>query len=95
MITIDEEVKHVIAFLSTHIGYSISMGGDVNIIPVYGTIQHWEVTWKEQEDQIVYDYHKSFFTLDEAAQFFVEKRRYLCLGTDFVDLYNSDEEEDI
>jgi len=92
MMTIDEEVKQVIAFLSNQVGYSISMSGDINIIPIYGIIQHWEVTWNEQEEGSILDFHKAFFTLDEAAQFFVEKRRYLCLGADFVQMYNEPED---
>lgn len=89
MISIDEEIKQVITLLSNSAGYSLSMGGDLTLCPVYGTRDHWEVYWEEQEDNIVLDYRKVFATLEEAAQYFVEKRRYLCLGVDFVKMYEA------
>jgi len=93
MITIEEEINNIINFLSYNVGYTISINGDLTLNPVYGTIDHWEVAWSQQEDHIVYDYQKVFASLDEAVQFFVEKRRYMCLGVDFVELYNSPEEK--
>lgn len=91
IIPIDDEVNQVVKFLSNSVGYTISMNGDLTITPVYKTLDRWEVFWKEQEGSITFDYQKVFFTLEEAAQFFVEKRRYLCLGVDFNSLYEEGE----
>jgi hypothetical protein len=87
VITIEEEVKQIITLLSYPAGYSLSLNGEVTLTPIFGTIEHWEVFWKEVEDGVVLDYQKIFFTLDEAALYFVEKRRYLCLGVDFNQMY--------
>lgn len=88
MMTIEEEIEHIISFLSNPAGYTISMNGDLTLFPIYGAIEHWEVSWNDEEDNMACDCHKIFLTLKEAAQFFVEKRRYMCLGVDFIKMYN-------
>lgn len=82
MQTIDEEINQLISFLSNPAGFGVNMD-KLNIRPIYGTIQHWQVDWEYEEDGMVCDFYKIFFTLQEAATFFVEKRRYMCLGLDF------------
>ena len=87
MITIEEEIKQIVTLLSYPAGYSLSLNGELTLSPIYGTIEHWEVFWEEIEDSTALDYRKIFFTLEEAVTFFVEKRRYLCLGVDFNQMY--------
>lgn len=82
MMSIDEEIKALVAFLSNPAGFDVAMS-DLHIRPIYGTIDHWEVDWEYEEAGTVLDFHRIFPTLEEAATFFVEKRRYLCLGLDF------------
>lgn len=92
--TIEKEIEHMIDFLSHGAGFSVSLNGDLTIAPIYGAIEHWEVAWQEQEDDMIFDYQKLFPTLEGAAQFFVEKRRYMCLGADFVQMYNAPDESE-
>ena len=93
MISIEEEVEQIITLLSYSAGYTLSMYGELTLSPIYGAIEHWEVAWQEQEVGMICDYQKLFPTLSEAVQFFVEKRRYMCLGEDFVKIYNSTDKE--
>ena len=84
MMTIEEEIQHLIQFLSHPAGFDVDMGGQLQIRPIYETIEHWEVDWEEYlEDGTAARFQKIFFTLEEAATCFVEKRRYMCLGLDF------------
>jgi hypothetical protein len=94
MLTIEEETKNIIALLSYPAGYTLSLNGNLTLSPVYGTIEHWEVAWQEDDEHVVYEYQKIFFDLDEAALFFVEKRRYLCLGVDFNKMYAEESKDD-
>lgn len=92
MMTIEEEVKHLIDFLSHPAGFDVGMGGVLSIRPVDegSPPTNWAVDWEEHDDQLVYEYEKCFPSLQEAAQFFVEKRRYLCEGLDFRKIMNAD-----
>jgi len=82
MKTIEEEIVHVIAFLTYPAGFDVSMD-TLHIRPIYSTIDHWQVDWETKEEGMVCQYHRIFPTLEEAATFFVEKRHYMCLGLDF------------
>lgn len=81
--TIEEEIKHLIDFLLHPAGFSVDMNGQLGILPIYGTIEHWEVYWEDVDDGMNCQFQKIFFTLEEAATAFVERRRYMCLGLDF------------
>jgi hypothetical protein len=83
MMTIEEEIIHLVNFLSHSAGFSVDMNGQLGILPIYGTIEHWEIYWEGAEEGMNCQYQKIFFTLEEAATAFVEKRRYMCLGLDF------------
>lgn len=85
MMTIEEEVERLVAFLSHPAGFNVDWGGLLAIRPIdeCSPPQHWEVDWTETDDSIACEYHKRFYTLQEAAQYFVEKRRYLVYGLDF------------
>ena len=83
MMTIEEEIKHLITFLDHPAGYIVDVAGELCIFPIYEMREFWEVTWKIVEDGVSIDLNRQFVTLEEAANFFVEKRRYLCLGSDF------------
>jgi hypothetical protein len=83
LMSIEEETNRLITFLSHPAGFDVSMAGQLCIRPIYETVHHWEVDWEENEDSVNYRFQKIFNSLDEAALFFVEKRRYLCLGLDF------------
>lgn len=83
MMTIEDEIKNLIAFLSHPAGFNVDIAGQLCIRPIYETIEHWEVDWEDQAEGSALEFHKIFFTLEEAATFFVEKRHYMCLGLDF------------
>lgn len=85
MITIEEEVKRLIDFLSHPAGFNVGLGGVLMIRPIDegSPPTNWAVDWEEEDDHVVYEYEKCFSSLQEAAQFFVEKRRYWCEGLDF------------
>lgn len=85
MMTIEEEVERLIAFLSHPCGFEVGVYALLEIRPIDedSPPQHWEVDWTSTEDGVSYEYHKQFTNLQEAAQFFVEKRHYMCLGADF------------
>lgn len=86
MMTIDEEVKHLIDFLSHPAGFDVDMHGSLCIRPICedSPPKHWAVDWEEVVDGITVSMEKEFPNdLAGAAQFFVEKRRYMCAGLDF------------
>ena len=93
MKTIEEEIAHVVAFLSHPAGFDVSMA-DLHIRPIYSTIDHWQVDWQTEEDGMICNYHKIFPTLEEAAECFVEKRRYMCIGLDFNQIYAEESKEE-
>jgi hypothetical protein len=86
MMTIEEEIKHLITFLQHPAGFDVDMAGQLCIRPIYEVREFWEVSWAEPEETVACEYHKEFVSLEEAAIFFVEKRHYLCLGLDFNEL---------
>lgn len=94
LMSIEDEIKHLKTFLSHPAGFIVDIGGDLCIFPIYEMREYWEVTWKMIEDDTAVDMHRQFVTLDEAVQFFVEKRRYLCLGSDFNAIYAKQEKEE-
>lgn len=83
--TIDEEVEMLITFLSHPAGFDVGMGGTLQIRPVDegSPPTNWAVDWEDEDDNVVYEYERCFPSLREAAQFFVERRRYMCNGLDF------------
>lgn len=85
MMSIEDEVKHLITFLSHEAGFDVDMGGVLCIRPIDegSPPTFWEVDWEETDDGIKLSFAKEFPNLEEAAQFFVEKRHYLCEGADF------------
>lgn len=85
MMTIEEEVQHIVAFLSHPAGFNVDWGGVLTIRPISedSPPTDWAVNWSETIDDIAYECEKCFPTLQEAAQCFVEKRRYLVYGLDF------------
>ncbi len=87
--TIEEEIQHLVEFLSHPAGFDVGMGGILQIRPVSedSPPSDWAVDWEEEADGVIYEYEKCFSSLQEAAQFFVEKRRYMCHGLDFESIY--------
>lgn len=90
MMTIEEEVKHLVDFLSHPAGFDVDVVGMLSIRPIDESSPPdlWEVNWTENvyadvPAALPYEYAKEFSSLQEAAQFFVEKRRYLLYGLDF------------
>ena len=85
MMTIEEEIQHLFAFLSHPGGFDVDMGGILCIRPVDEGCPptYWEVDWEEEEEGVRLNFSKEFPNLAEAAQFFVEKRHYMCNGADF------------
>jgi hypothetical protein len=85
MMSIEDEVQHVLTFLIHPAGFEISLFGTLCIRPIdeYCPPTNWAVDWEEVEDGIVIEYEREFASLKEAVQFFVEKRRYMCHGIDF------------
>lgn len=90
MITIDEEIQNLIHFLSHQIDFTVTIG-HLSIGSVCGEEDCWIVTWKEDDGGMVLECQKDFSCLFDAAQYFVEKRRYFCLGSDFRDLELEDD----
>lgn len=88
MMTIDEEVQRLEDFLSHSCGFEVSCYAILQIRPIDEGCppSDWEVSWKEMHDGIEYDSFKEFCNLHDACQYFVEKRRYLCLGADFEEI---------
>ncbi len=89
MMTIEEEVQHLVTFLSHPAGFDVGMGGTLQIRPIDegSPPTSWAVDWEERDGDTVYEFEKEFPSLQEAAQFFVEKRRYMCNGLDFEAIY--------
>lgn len=90
MMTIEEEVQSLVVFLSHPAGFDVDLGGMICIRPIDESSPPdlWEVDWTEDHSAEVpaacpYQCAREFSSLQEAAQFFVEKRRYLCYGLDF------------
>ena len=89
MNTIEQEVTNLVAFLSQKIGHVVTIDHLV-IVSVCGTDDCWMVAWQEDTDGVPLDCQRDFVCLEGAAKFFVEKRRYLCIGSDYQDLENDD-----
>src|ERR1700675_4289533 len=89
MMTIEEEIHHLIDFLSHPAGFDVGMGGILQIRPIdEGSPPiNWAVDWEEDDGDLRLNYEKEFASLQEAVQFFVEKRRYMCNGMDFEAVY--------
>jgi hypothetical protein len=85
MMTIEEEIEHFMTFLSHPGGFDVGMGGVLQIRPVDegSPPTNWAVDWEEEDENVVYEYEKCFPSLQEAVQFFVEKRHFMCNGLDF------------
>ncbi len=85
MMTIEEEIQHLMIFLSHPAGFDVDMGGILCIRPVDegSPPTNWAVDWEEHIEGVRYDYEKYFSSLAEAVKFFVEKRHYMCNGLDF------------
>lgn len=89
LMTIEEEIERLIQFLSHPAGFNANMAGLLTIRPTDEGCPptYWAVDWEDQQDGMTLEYEKEFSSLQEAAQFFVEKRRYMCLGLDFESIY--------
>lgn len=83
--TIEDEIAALVAFLKHPAGFNVDMCGLLCIRPVdeCSPPETWEVDWEHNINGTQCNFHKVFLNLEEAAQFFVEKRHYLCLGLDF------------
>lgn len=90
MISIDEEIQRVILFLSQGIDYTLVIGS-LSITPICSDEACWVVNWQEKFDDTILECQRDFISLFEAAQCFVEKRRYMCIGSDFDSLENDNE----
>lgn len=91
---IEDEIKHMVDFLSHCCGFEVSLYTSLQIRPIDegAPPTEWEVSWKETIDGVEFESYKEFTSLQEAAQFFVEKRRYMCLGADFESILNESTE---
>lgn len=85
MMTIDNEIQILVHFLSHQTDYTVTIE-HLSIGSVCSSEECWTVSWQETEDNIVYEATKDFRCLFDACQFFVEKRRYFCIGSDFREL---------
>ena len=81
MMSIDEEVKSLVAFLSHPAGFDVDMCGMLCIRPIDECCppKRWEVDWEDPEGQ----HYKAFNDLQSAADFFVRLRHEQELGIDF------------
>lgn len=85
MMTIDNEVQVLIHFLSHQADYTVTID-HLTIGSVCHQDDCWVVCWKEQDGNTSLDCQKDFYCLFDACQYFVEKRRYFCIGSDFREL---------
>jgi hypothetical protein len=90
MISIEEEVQRIVHFLSQGIDYTLTIG-TLSVTPICSDEACWVVNWQEQFDNTILECQKDFISLFDAAQCFVEKRRYMCIGSDFDTLENDNE----
>jgi hypothetical protein len=93
MMTIDEEIQHLIHFLSRGADYTVSIG-TISIASICADDECWVVNWREEDEGIILECQKDFVSLFDASQFFVEKRRYMCIGADFDQLRESKDEQE-
>lgn len=93
MMTIDEEIERLETFLSHSCGFEVSVYALLQIRPIDEGCPptEWEVSWVQIVEGIGLESHRDFDNLHEACEFFVEKRRYLCLGADFEALQMKEE----
>lgn len=79
--SIDEEVKSLVAFLSHPAGFDVDMCGMLCIRPIDENSPpvRWEVDWEDPEGQ----HYQEFNDLQSAAVFFVNLRYEHELGLDF------------
>lgn len=83
--TIEDEVAVFIYFLSHPAGFDVGCSGMLGIRPTdeNSPPRTWEVEWEHELDGYTVKSYRNFESLENAAQFFVEKRRYMVLGLDF------------
>lgn len=96
MMTIEKEIEKIVDFLNHPAGFDVGMGGVLCIRPIdeNSPPHRWEVDWEEQLDGMRAEFYKEFDDLQSAAQFFVERRRLMCEGLDFVALTLQNMKED-
>jgi hypothetical protein len=92
LMSIEDEIAHLITFLSHPAGFDVGVSGTLQIRPMDegSPPTNWAVDWEEEDENILFEYERCFSSLSEAAQFFVEKRRYMCNGMDFEKIYLTD-----
>ena len=80
----DQEIQMLVALLSHPAGFDIDMGGTLCIRPIdeCSPPESWEVDWETRTSFPGMEY-KEFSNLQEAVQFFVDKRHELEMGLDF------------
>lgn len=85
LMSIDEEVERLISFLLHPAGFDVGCAGVLSIRPTDENSPPvtWEVEWEHELDDYKVNSYRNFKTLQSAAQFFVEKRRYMLEGLDF------------
>jgi hypothetical protein len=95
MLTIEQEIEHLFDFLSHPCGFEIGLYSLLTIRPVCegSPPTLWEISWTDIEEELELEYFKTFYDLREAVVFFVEKRRYKCIGADFEKIRNENHEE--
>lgn len=82
MMTIDNEIQVLIQFLDHQRDYEVTLD-HLSIESLCGEDDCWVVTWKEYDGGMEMICQKDFSCLFDAATYFVEKRRYFCIGADF------------
>lgn len=89
LMSIEDEIDHLVTFLSHPAGFDVGMGATLSIRPIDegSPPTNWAVDWEEEDDNVVIELERCFPSLQEAVQFFVEKRRYSCNGMDFEKIY--------
>jgi len=90
---IEQETQKIVDCCSHPAGFDIGNGGMLCLRPTdeASPPKTWEVDWSEWEDDLsklnqAFPWHhcKNFDNLKDAARFFVEKRRSMKLGCDYL-----------
>ena len=87
----EREIQIVLQVINHPAGFDLDLFG--HMLNIGSTNSNWEVTWEELLDDQIVETYKEFFSVEEAARFFVEKRHDLQLGIDFEEALMKEQRE--
>lgn len=90
--SIEQEIDELIVFLTHPAGFEISVGPGQLYLTPDNYNGNWCVKWYEFDGVETLDFSRTFTELKEAVKFFVERRHYICVGFDFDNIKQQEEE---